>query len=151
MNLSDVGSWSSIVGLILTFLTFFMTFNVNKKVNIALKSRNDRNFFNKKAPKMIEVLKDLQELVECGEYIIWDSTMQQSKINNAIEIVSCSWDVLFGNENKITRSVKIMIWKHKFKKVREMYNGKRAMNSKEMVNFLSELITFLEKEQENNG
>lgn len=150
MNLGDIGSWASIVGLVITLFTFFMASNVNKKVNEILKAKNDRKFFSKKAPKITSDLKHLQEIVENGEWVIWGSTMQQSKIYNAIEVVSCSWDVLLPNENKIVRKIKIISWNHKFKRIKEMYSGKRQMNSKEMVTFLSEFITFLEKEQEND-
>lgn len=148
--LADVGSWASIIGLVITFITLFVTSNVSKKVNGILKVKSDKIYFNKKVPIIINDLTNLQERLKKEERIFWSSTREQLKINNAMEVINCSWDVLLPYEGRIVRQFKIMSWKCKFKKIRKMYSGEIQMDSKEMVLFLNELITFVEKEWENN-
>ena len=151
MNLSDVGSWASIIGFVITFLTFLLTSNVNKKVNESLKSRNDKIYFNKKVDSVINDLTSVLQIAEDGKKEILYSTKQYSKINSAIELVSSSWDVLLSYDSKLLKRIKVKSWNKKIKKIRKMYNNQISKDLNEVITFLSEFITFLEKEQNNNG
>lgn len=150
MNLGDVGSWASIIGLAVTVLTFFLAANVNKKVNGILKSKSDKSYFNKKVIVTISDLNHLREIAEEGKVDILYTTKQYSKINSAIELVNSSWDVLLPYENRLSKKIKSMSWNGKFKKIRNIYNQPFGKNTNEVITFLNEFITFLEKEQGNN-
>lgn len=150
MNLSDIGSWASIIGLAITILTFFLAANVNKKVNGILKSKSDKTYFNKKVIVAISDLSNLLEIAEEGKTDILYSTKQYSKINSAIELVNSSWEVLLPYENKLSKKIKNASWNRKFEKIQNMYNNRIIKNTNEVITFLNEFITFLEKEQDNN-
>ena len=62
--LSDIGSWASIIGLILTLLTLIITSRVNQKVNGVMKSRADKTYFNQRVETVIEELKEVKALAE---------------------------------------------------------------------------------------
>ena len=150
MTLGDVGSWASIIGLAITIFTDFLAANVNKKVNRILKSKSDKTYFNKKVNVAIQDLKLLQEFAEEGKRNLLFSTKQYSKINSAIELVNSSWDVLLQYESKFSKKVKINSWNKKFKKIRNLYNFEISKDTNEVIAFLNEFITFLEKEHDNN-
>lgn len=150
-SISDLGNWCSIFGFIITIVTFFVTANVSAKVNKIQKSKKDMSYFNKKAKSMI---KDLNSMKNFAEGSVDNDKVfgiqQQSKIKNVITVISESWDVLLPHENSILKKVKVHSWNRKMKKILEMYSGNQIRNQRELVSFLVELITFLEKEIENN-
>lgn len=150
-SISDLGNWCSIFGFIITIVTFFVTANVSAKVNKIQKSKKDMSYFNKKAKSMI---KDLNSMKNFAEGSVDNDKIfgiqQQSKIKNVITVISESWDVLLPHENSILKKVKVHSWNRKMKKILEMYSGNQIRNQRELVSFLVELITFLEKEIENN-
>lgn len=149
-DINEIGSWASIIGLAITIVTFFLAANVNKKVNGILKTKNDNSYFNKMVKGVIEDLKGMRGIAEDGKSGILYATKQYSQLNKAIEVVNSSWDVLLQYENKISRRIKINIWKRKFKRIRNMYTGQTISNTNEVIAFLNEFITFLEKEQGNH-
>lgn len=150
MDINELGSWASIIGFVITIVTFFLAANVNKKVNEILKTKSDNSYFNKKVGGVIKDLEGLRGIAEEGKNGILYATKQYSQINNAIEVVNSSWDVLLPYENKISRRLKINDWKKKFKKIRIIYTEQTMPNTNEVVVFLNEFITFLEKEQSNH-
>lgn len=150
-SISDIGNWCSIFGFIITIVTFFVTANVSAKVNKIQKSKKDMSYFNKKAKSMIKDLNGMKNFAESSvdnDKIF--GIQQQSKIKNVITVISESWDVLLPHENSIIKKVKVHSWNRKMKKILEMYSGNQIRNQRELVSFLVELITFLEKEIENN-
>lgn len=151
MSLEYIGSWASIIGLVITIFTFFLAANVNRKVNGVLKSKSDKTYFNKKVTGVINDLKKLQQIAEDEKNDILYATRQYSIINSAIELVNSSWDVLLQYENKLSKRIKIRSWNISFKKIREIYTVEAVKNTKEVIVFLNELIIFLEKEHDNNG
>lgn len=150
MDLGDVGSLASIIGLVVTIITFFLAANVNKKVSQVLKSKIDRSYFDKKIGSYLQSLKDLQEIAPEAKTEILFSTTQYAKLNNAIELVSSSWNVLMQYESKRNKKIKITYWNDKFQELRNMYSKYGVKDSKKLISFLAEFITFLEKEQDNN-
>lgn len=150
MDLGDVGSLASIIGLVVTTVTFFLAANVNKKVSQVLKSKSDRSYFDKKIGSYLQSLQDLQEIAPEAKNDVLFSTAQYAKINNAIELVSSSWDVLMQYENKRNKKKKITYWNGKFQELRDLYGKYGFKDSKKLISFLAEFITFLEKEQDNN-
>lgn len=152
MSLGDIGSWASIVGLVLTFLTFILAARVNSKVNDKLKTKNDKTYFIKKVKNTLRELHEVKEFAEEGNEELLFSTKQYSKINSAIELVISSWDVLLLYEKKVSKTLKKWSWNKKFKRIRYQYSRECCYkNRKEIVEFLNEFITFLEKEQSNCG
>lgn len=150
-SISDIGNWCSIFGFIITIITFFVTANVSAKVNKIQKSEKDISYFRKKAEAMINDLNGMKSFAESSV----DSDkifgiQQQSKIKNVITVIGESWDVLLPHENGIIKKFKVHSWNKKMKKILEMYSGNQVRNQRELVSFLIELITFLEKEIENN-
>lgn len=148
--LSDIGSWASIIGLILTLVTLVITSKVNQKVNGALKSRTDKSYFIKRATGVVNNLKEVKKMAEEDANDILYSTKHYSQINSAINLVEASWEILLPYERKATKKRKIEKWTVKFKRVKEIYSMKYHTNNKELVAFLDELITFLEKEINSN-
>lgn len=149
MDLDTIGNVSSIIGLVITIITLLLSANVNRKVNTMLKVKADRTYFNKKVKNVIDDLKKLLDIAEKSEYDVLLSTKQYSTINSAICVVSSSWDALFQYENRLSKKRKIKSWNKKFESIRNMYNNNTS-DSNEVISFLSEFITFLEKENDNN-
>ena len=149
MNLSDVGSWASIIGLIITIITFCLASKVNKKVSKIVKTKCDRTYFSQKVSVAINGLKEVKEMAEESCAYLY-ATKQFSKINSAIELTISSWDVLYQYSSFVIKQMKIALWNRKFKKIKDMYNLSGTKNTNELVKFLNEFITFLEKEQSNN-
>ena len=56
MKFTDIANWSSIISLIISLLTLFTTFRVNKKINAALREQQDSTFFNNKVANNIKNL-----------------------------------------------------------------------------------------------
>lgn len=150
MNLSDFGNWSSIIGLVITIITFLLAANVNKKVNGILKSKGDRSYFDKKIGIYLSNLKQLQDIASSAQDEVLFSTKQYANINNVIQLVGSSWDVLMQYERKGTKKKKIDYWEKKFEEVQGMYKRSDSRDVRKLISFLSEFITFLEKEQANN-
>lgn len=150
MGFEDVGSLASIIGLVMTIVTFFLAANVNKKVSQVLKSKSDRRYFDKKIDSYLQSLKDLQEIVPEAKTDVLFSTAQYAKLNNAIELVSSSWNVLMQYESKRSKKKKIAYWNEKFKELRSMYSRYGARDLNKLISFLAEFITFLEKEKDHN-
>lgn len=150
MNLSDFGNWSSIIGLVITIITFLLAANVNKKVNGILKSKSDRSYFDKKIGIYLSNLKQLQDIASSAQDEVLFSTKQYANINNVIQLVGSSWDVLMQYERKRTKKKKIDYWEKKFEEVQGMYKRSDSRDVRKLISFLSEFITFLEKEQANN-
>lgn len=150
MNLSDFGNWSSIIGLVITIITFLLAANVNKKVNGILKSKSDRSYFDKKIGIYLSNLKQLQDIASSAQDEVLFSTKQYANINNVIQLVGSSWDVLMQYERKGTKKKKIDYWEKKFEEVQGMYKRSDSRDVRKLISFLSEFITFLEKEQANN-
>ena len=100
-SISDIGNWCSIFGSIITIVTFFVTANVNAKVN-KIQNQKDMSYFNKKAKSMI---KDLNGMKYFAESSVDNDKIfriqQQSKIKNVITVIRESWDVLLPHENSI--------------------------------------------------
>lgn len=151
MALSDIGSWASIVGLALTIGTLFLTARVNTKVNDALKSKEDKTYFGNRAKNIIKELKEVKNLAEEDANGVLYSTKQYSKINSAINLIESSWDILLPYDNGLKKKWKVIIWRKKFKTIKEIYNNIHLRKNRDVVAFLNELITFLEKELGNNG
>lgn len=116
MNLSDFGNWSSIIGLVITIITFLLAANVNKKVNGILKSKSDRSYFDKKIGIYLSNLKQLQDIASSAQDEVLFSTKQYANINNVIQLVGSSWDVLMQYERKGTKKKKIDYWEKNLKK-----------------------------------
>lgn len=150
MGFEDVGSLASIIGLVVTIVTFFLAANVNKKVSQVLKSKSDRRYFDKKIGSYLQSLKDLQEIVPEAKTDVLFSTAQYAKLNNAIELVSSSWNVLMQYESKRSKKKKIAYWEKKFTELRSMYSRYGARDLNKLISFLAEFITFLEKEKDHN-
>lgn len=150
MGFEDVGSLASIIGLVVTIVTFFLAANVNKKVSQVLKSKSDRRYFDKKIDSYLQSLKDLQEIVPEAKTDVLFSTAQYAKLNNAIELVSSSWNVLMQYESKRSKKKKIAYWEKKFTELRSMYSRYGARDLNKLISFLAEFITFLEKEKDHN-
>lgn len=106
MSLSDIGSWASIVGLVISSVTFILAARVNSKVNDKLRAKSDKTYFVKKIKNALKELRDVQALAEEGNKELLFSTKQYSKINSAIELVNSSWDVLLLYEKKILKKSK---------------------------------------------
>lgn len=151
MSLGDIGSWASIIGLGITLITFMLAANVNRKVNSILKTKSDKTFFNKKVKEAIKNLKEVQELAENDMVELLYNTKQYCNINNAIDLVDASWDVLLEYETAFSKKIKIASWERKFAKIEKMYDGKISKNTTQLVSYLNQFIIFLEKEQNNNG
>jgi len=148
---SDIGNWCSILGFIITIITFFVAANVNAKINKIQKSENDKSYFNKKLKPMMDDLNAMKSYAErSGDINGVFGIQQHSKIKNVITVVRESWDVLLLHENVFIKKIKIHSWNKKMKKILDMYNGYEIINQRELVSFLVELITFLEKESINN-
>lgn len=152
-SISDFGNVCSILGFILTIITFIVAADVNSKINKMQKSKKDISYFNKKVESMIKDLNDMKSFAESSADInkIF-GLQQQSKIKNAITVIKESWDVLLPHENIIIKKYKVHSWNKKMKKILKMYMEKKSKtkNQNELLSFLIELITFLEKENENN-
>lgn len=151
MDLSDIGNWCSIIGLVITIITLLLTTNVNKKVNGILKSKSDRSYFDKKIEIYLPSLRQLLDIAPSAQKEVLFSTTQYANINNAIQLVRSSWDVLMQYERKGSKKKKIEQWEQKFKELKDMYELRYDKDAKKLIAFLGEFITFLEKEQENNG
>ncbi len=150
ISLSDMGSWASIIGLLISVLTYFLTRSVKKEVNLVLKNQKDKNFFDNRVRAVLRDLKEIQNIAEEeNSKMIW-SNKTYSKINSAIELVRSTWDILYEYDNKIMKQYHIRVWTKKFRKVEEMYNGGILANNKTILVFLNELVTFLEKETSNH-
>lgn len=147
MSLSDFGNWASIIGLIITIITFLLTTNVNRKVNSILKSQNDRSYFDKKVKIYLPSLVKLLSIAQTAQEEVLFSTKQYTSIYNAIQLVLSSWDVLMQYEKTIPKKIKIYHWKRKFTELQNMYNGKSNKDINKLISFLTEFIIFLEKEQ----
>lgn len=150
MGFEDVGSLASIIGLVVTIVTFFLAANVNKKVSQVLKSKSDRRYFDKKIGSYLQSLKDLQKIAPKAKPDVVFSTAQYAKLNNAIELVSSSWNVLMQYESKRSKKKKIAYWEKKFTELRSMYSRYGARDLNKLISFLAEFITFLEKEKDHN-
>lgn len=148
MSLSDFGNWASIIGFIITIITFLLTTNVNRKVNSILKSQNDRSYFDKKVKIYLPSLIKLLSIAQTAHEEVLFSTTQYTNIYNAIQLVLSSWDVLMQYEKIIPKKIKIYHWKRKFTELQNMYNEKSNQDINKLISFLSEFIIFLEKEQE---
>lgn len=146
MSLGDIGSWASIVGLIMTVVTLWTTANVNKKVNDILKSEKDKKYFDEKLSQILKKLKEVRQLAEDGNDSTLYSTRQYSKINEAIQIMECSWDILFRHENKKQKDKEIQKMQEKCKRIRGIY-GDKFKNTSELIELLNSIIIVLEKEQ----
>lgn len=150
-TISDIGNLCSIAGFIITIITFFVTANVSAKVNKIQKSQNDMSYFNKKSESMINDLNNMRSLAESSvDCNIIFGIQQQSKMKNVITVINESWDVLLSHENRVIKKMKVYSWNRKMNYILDMYNGTRVRSQRELVSFLIELITFLEKEIENN-
>lgn len=150
-SISDIGNWCSIIGFIITVITFLVAANVNRKINKIQKMKNDVSYFNKKVISMIGDLKDMQALVTGTEDIekIF-GLKQQAQIKRIITVIDDSWNVLLQHEAKIAKKIKIHSWNKRMKKIMKMYEGVETKNRRELISFLIELITFLEKENKDN-
>lgn len=148
MSLSDFGNWASIIGFIITIITFLLTTNVNRKVNSILKSQNDRSYFDKKVKIYLPSLRKLLSIAQTAHEEVLFSTTQYTSIYNAIQLVLSSWDVLMQYEKIIPKKIKIYHWKRKFTELQNMYNEKSNQDINKLISFLTEFIIFLEKEQE---
>lgn len=148
MSLSDAGNWASIIGFVITILTFLLAARVNHKVNGILKTKQDRTYFQKRAKGTIQNLSEIKSAAEEDNTEVLFSTKQYSKINDAMELVSSSWDILLRYENKLSRKLIIHSWNKKFERVRQMYRSERIKSVKEMITFLGAFITFFEKEMD---
>lgn len=150
-SVSDIGNLCSIIGLIITVITFFVAANVNRKINKIQKIEKDISYFNKRVNPMIADLKDIQALATGTEDIekIF-GVKQQAKIKCVITVIDDSWNVLLQHETKIGKKLKIHSWNKKMKKIMKMYEGIETKNRRELISFLTELITFLEKENKGN-
>lgn len=114
MDLSDIGNWCSILGFIITIVTFFVAANVNAKINRIQKSEKDKSYFNKKLKPMIGDLTAMKSYIESSaDYSKAFGLQQLSKIKNAITVISESWDVLLPHENMIIKKIKIHSWNKK--------------------------------------
>ncbi len=150
-TISDIGNWCSIFGFIITIITFFVAANVNAKINKIQKSENDKSYFNKKLKPMMDELNVMKSYAErSGDISGVFGIQQHSKIKNVITVVRESWDVLLPHENVFIKKIKIHSWNKKMNKILDMYNGYEVKNQRELLSFLVELITFLEKESINN-
>lgn len=150
-TISDIGNWCSIFGFIITIITFFVAANVNAKINKIQKSENDKSYFNKKLKPMMDDLNAMKSYAErSGDISGVFGIQQHSKIKNVITVVRESWDVLLPHENVFIKKIKIHSWNKKMNKILDMYNGYGIKNQRELLSFLVELITFLEKESINN-
>lgn len=146
-SISDIGNWCSILGFVITIITFCVAANVNAKINKMQKRKRDKDYFYNKAPNIISELNDMRCYAESSSDI--DKIFgikQQSMIKNAVTVIEESWSVLLPNENRIVKKIKIYNWNKKFKKILNMYNGVKIKRSEELVAFLIEITTFLEKE-----
>lgn len=143
-----IADWVTIIGFVITIVTLILTANVNKKVNGILKTQNDRSYFDKKIGSYLNGLKQLQDIASNAKEDVLFSTMQYSIINNAIQLVNSSWDVLMQFETKNTRKKRIQYWQKQFKCVQDMYRFVNVRDTKKLIEFLTEFITFLEKEQD---
>ena len=151
-TISDIGNWCSIFGFVITIITFIVAANVNAKINKIQKSEKDKSYFNKKLKSMIEDLYAMKSYAESSVDISKVFGIQQhSKIKNVITVISESWEVLLPHENVIIKKIKIHSWNKKMKKILGMYDDYAYKSQRELVSFLIELITFLEKESTNNG
>lgn len=150
-SISDIGNWCSIFGFIITIATFFVTANVSAKVNKIQKSEKDMLYFNKKAQSMIDALNAMITFAESTNDIDKIFGIKQlSKIKNVITVVKESWDVLLPHENRISKKFKVHSWNKKMDNILRMYNGYKVKSRGELISFLIELETFLEKEIKNN-
>ncbi len=150
-SISDIGNWCSIFGFIITIATFFVTANVSAKVNKIQKSEKDMLYFNKKAQSMIDALNVMITFAESTNDIDKIFGIKQlSKIKNVITVVKESWDVLLPHENRISKKFKVHSWNKKMDNILRMYNGYKVKSRGELISFLIELETFLEKEIKNN-
>lgn len=113
-SVSDIGNLCSIIGLIITLITFFVAANVNRKINKIQKIEKDISYFNKRVNPMIADLKDIQALATGTEDIekIF-GVKQQAKIKCVITVIDDSWDVLLQHETKIGKKLKIHSWNKK--------------------------------------
>lgn len=115
-----------------------------------MKTRTDKTYFNKRVQGVIVDLKEVKKLAEDDANVILYSTKQYSKVNSAINLVEASWDILLPYERKGAKRRKIEKWSTKFKRVKDIFNARYRVSNTELVAFLEEFITFLEKETDNN-
>ena len=108
-------------------------------------------YFNKKAQSMIDALNVMITFAESTNDIDKIFGIKQlSKIKNVITVVKESWDVLLPHENRISKKFKVHSWNKKMDNILRMYNGYKVKSRGELISFLIELETFLEKEIKNN-
>lgn len=150
--LNYIGSWASIVGLALTIITMLLAVRVNRKVNSILKAKSDKSYFTQKVPGCIVALRDVQGIAADLELNILFSSIQYSKIKQSMDLIRSSWDMLYAYESKWSRRIKKWRWEGKFKHISRMYDKYHPCEQKrqDVIDFLSELIIFLEKEQKVN-
>ena len=133
MNLLNyIGNWASIVSFILTIVTMLLAARVNRKVNSILKKKSDKTFFAQRAPTCIKLLKEVQGIAGESMDLLWSS-----------------WDTLCAYESKWRKRKRKWRLERKFKYISRMYekNGGCEPKRQAVIDFLSELIIFLEKEQ----
>lgn len=150
MNLLNyISSWASIAGFVLTIVTMLLAARVNRKVNSILKKKSDKNFFAQKAPACIKLLQETQGIAAESEFRILFSNIQYSKIKQSMDLLRSSWDTLYAYEGKWSKRRWKWKWERKFKHISRMYDKDSGCEQKrqEVIDFLSELIIFLEKEQ----
>ena len=147
MKISDIANWASIIGFIISILTLFTTFRVNRKVNNALKEQEDLSFFSKRVLGSIKNLIIIKSFAEQDDYKNSFGTKQYSQVKSAIGLVNNSWNVLCTYEGKWSKWLIKEKWKRKFKKICIMYNDPYNRSCKKLVDFLTEFIAFLEKEK----
>lgn len=151
MNLINcVGSWASIAGFMLTIITMFLAARVDRKVNSILRVKADKTYFSQKVSGCIESLKGVQGIAADVEKRVLFSTRQYTEIKQAIDLVGSSWDTLYLYENNKVREKRKREWEEKFTYISQMYDHIQVQNRQYVIDFLSELIIFLEKEKEAN-
>nr|DAV57255.1 MAG TPA: hypothetical protein [Caudoviricetes sp.] len=149
MKFTDIANWSSIISLIISLLTLFTTFRVNKKINAALREQQDSTFFNNKVANNIKNLEIIKTFAEKDDYQNSFGTKQYSQVKLAMELVNSSWNILLVHEGKLVKLYKRKSWKKEFKNISKMYNDECKRDCKLLVDFLNQFIIFLEKEREN--
>lgn len=150
MNLLNyIGNWASIVSFILTIVTMLLAAQVNRKVNSILKKKSDKTFFAQRAPTCIKLLKEVQGIAGESELRILFSNIQYSKIKQSMDLLWSSWDTLCAYESKWRKRKRKWSLERKFKYISRMYgkNGGYEPKRQAVIDLLSELIIFLEKEQ----
>lgn len=78
-------------------------------MNGILKSKSDRSYFDKKIEIYLPSLRQLQDIAPSAQEEVLFSTTQYANINNAIQLVRSSWDVLMQYERKGSKKKKLNI------------------------------------------